>query len=160
METNTLTLIPGGLSGAVNLNEAFEAYLTDTSVSIHTSRAKRADWGDLKGYLKNGCPTSKDLTAEVLMGYRDYLMASFAPASVNRRLCTLRTFLSWLQGTQLEVRFAVKKLKCVDEGHKLCPKALARRDLNLLLAHLDLSIENLELHANEILRTEDQKQYY
>lgn len=152
MDHAKLTLVPTAQASAVRLAPLFEEYLNDTCRKNITAEAKRGDWNCFCSFLKlpQEQVTQHHITPAKLRDYREWLITvPFAPNTINRRLCSLRTFLSWAMGTPLELRFPTKVLHKV-KAERLCPKALARKDLALLVAHIDLTLEALEGEVNEV----------
>lgn len=79
--------------------EAYEAHLRQEELSEHTILKYVHDLQRLSSYIKD-----ESLTKEQLMSWKEKLIDSYAPASVNSMLAAINSFVTWLGHPELKVK--------------------------------------------------------
>jgi site-specific recombinase XerD len=92
----------------------FQANLVDEEKSAHTLKCYRADLALFAGWFASHYQTEPDLGAlgpTVLREWKTHLVDSCkqAPATVNRRLACMRSFVRWAEGEGLVQEFRLPK---------------------------------------------------
>ncbi len=126
------------------LAETFDPYLADLrqrDASPHTVAAYHRDLIQFAGWFRDHLDQPFRVTAVTptdVRDFRTYLRTRLdqKPASINRKLATLRSFFQWAIQTELRVDSPVASIKDVRE-EKQAPRWFAKRDVDRLVREIE-----------------------
>lgn len=117
-----------------NVIDRFEAWLIETDKSAKTVKnytadvRQFADWCAGKGILFN----AGDIISRDLIQFREYLQRDRKPATVNRKIVSLKQFFAWATDQQLISRDPARPVKLVKQEAN-APKHLSEREEKALI---------------------------
>ena len=115
---------------------SFHAHLVDTGASPATVRAYESDLSQFSLWFEQSTGegfTPDAATPTVMFGYRDYLHATarMKPATINRRLATLRRYFDWARREGLSSTNPTVDVTNIPET-PAAPRSIPRNELNRL----------------------------
>lgn len=124
------------------LKDSFLTYLTyERCYSVHTVISYRSDLDQFGDYVEKefGMSDNKDFGYQMVRQWLIHLMDSgYTPASVNRKLSTLRSFFSYLMKEKIITVNPMSKIECVKAVKRL-PSFVKEPEMDRLLDEISFS---------------------
>ena len=131
--------------------DTFLVHLTDVrDLSKHTRRAYAVDLRDFQGYLEAQGITWKAVTKDEVRQYVHSMYRELKPASMSRRMATLRTFYRWAVATGRIEASPCEGVRTPKIGHRN-PQVLMPEEVDRLLTSIDDATDTFALRDAALL---------